>query len=192
MKWGEFTSVIHLVFGISHRQPRRWPRLVMNVSVVCMSFNYLQIISSVIEWTSVPWHRLKCCHRWKIPVPLSTSINNCFLYWAPHIITINKISILLNKNEDARIVTLLAYKDLHRWHWRWAMLCLLAEGAWWIDSSSVSETALKAHVLYRAPGLSICSHTGWLNWPSLLLSQILTLRPHHLADQSQSWLLAGW
>lgn len=71
------------------------------------------------------------------------------------------------------------------------MLCLLGDGAWWIGSSSVSQAVLKAPVLCRAPGLSICSHTGWLNWPSLLLSRILTSRPHHLADQNQSWLLAG-
>lgn len=55
MKWGELTTYIHLVFCLSRKQPRRWPRLVMHVSVVSVSF--LSILSRY-------FHQFPNGHQW--------------------------------------------------------------------------------------------------------------------------------
>ena len=103
--------------------------------------------------------RLKCCHRSKIPVPLPTSFNTCFLYRTLHITTIYNISVLLNKkNEDARIVSLLAQKELYRWHWRWVILCPLREGTWWIGSLSVRSNVESPCAVYGTRALYLLTY----------------------------------
>lgn len=123
IKWGEFP----LALSLSQSQPE----LVMDLSVVWMSFNYLQIISSVTEWTSVTldsWN----VHGWMIPLLSPTPFNICFLYrTSPHYDGMECMEYWCpteKRNENAGIVSLLAEEALHRWQWRWLILCLWTKG----------------------------------------------------------------